>query len=147
MDYEAVNERERTAVVLAIFLMLVFGSPMKNAKFRGGFRVQWIGLFFDNQRYSLGLSPSRARWLVVWIKEKLEAGRVSTREMAGGLGRLNFAATALYHERAWLGPLYSWVSAIIQAEKAVVDIPWGIRLFLFWIASRLEGGCELMAAP
>ena len=51
VDYEAVNERERAAVVLAIFLMLVFGSPMKNAKFRGGFRVQWIGLSFDNQRY------------------------------------------------------------------------------------------------
>jgi hypothetical protein len=147
VDFEAADERERTAVVLSIFLMLVFGAPMKNAKFRGGFRVQWIGLFFDNKNYSLGLSPSRAKWLVEWIKEKLKDGRVSTREMAGGLGRLNFAATALYHERAWLGPLYSWVSAIIRAEKAVVDIPWGIRLFLHWIASRLEGGCELMAAP
>ena len=69
VDFEAVNERERVAVVLAIFLMLVFGSPMKNAKFRGGFRVQWIGLYFDNKLYSLGLSPSRAQWLVTWIKE------------------------------------------------------------------------------
>ena len=147
LDFEAESEKERIAVVFALFLLIVVGAPMKAAKFRGGFRVQWIGLFFDNKSYSLGLSPARAGWLVNWIRDKLKEGRVHVREMAGGLGRINFAATALYHERAWLGPIYSWTSAVLRANKAVVDIPWGIRLFLHWIARRLESGGELMTAP
>ena len=147
LDFEADGERERVSVVLAIFLMICFGAPMKAAKFRGGFRVQWIGLFFDNKTYSLGLSPSRTRWLIDWISEKLKEGKIHVREMAGGLGRINFAATALYHERAWLGPIYQWTAAILRLDRAVVDIPWAIRLFLFWISHRLENGGELMSAP
>ena len=147
LDFEAENEKERTAVVLALFLLIGLGAPMKYAKFRGGFRVQWIGLYFDNKTYSLGLSPSRAKWLIEWIEGKLKLGKIHVREMAGGLGRINFAASALFHERAWLGPIYSWTSAVLRADRAVVEIPWAVRLFLFWIAHRLKSGGELMSAP
>lgn len=147
LDFEAEDERERTAVVLAIFIMICLGAPMKAAKFRGGFRVQWIGLYFDNKTFSLGLSPSRAKWLADWIEEKLKEGKIHVREMAGGLGRINFAASALFHERAWLGPIYSWTSAILRADRAIVVIPWAIRLFLHWIGHRIRNGGELMPAP
>ena len=147
LDFEAEDERERTAVVLAIFLLVCMGAPMKAAKFRGGFKVQWIGLYFDNKTFSLGLSPSRAKWLADWIDEKLSEGKIHVREMAGGLGRINFAASALFHERAWLGPIYSWTSAILRTDRAIVVIPWAIRLFLYWIGHRIRNGGELMPAP
>ena len=147
LDMEAECERERVAIVLAVFLLLCVGAPLKNSKFRGGFQVQWIGLYFDNRGYSLGVSPLRADWLANWLGEKLKLGIVEVREFLGGLGRLNFAASALYYEKPWLGPMYSWASAIQRADKDVVKIPWGIRLFMSWIQRRLSSGENMMAAP
>jgi len=147
LDMEAECERERVAIVLAVFLLLCVGAPLKNSKFRGGFQVQWIGLYFDNRDYGLGVSPNRAEWLANWLDAKLKLGVVEVREFLGGLGRLNFAASALYYEKPWLGPMYSWASAIQRADKDVVKIPWGIRLFMSWIRRRLSSGENMMAAP
>lgn len=127
--------------------MKLLGGPFKLSKFRGGFEVDWIGLHIHNQLYSLGLSIARAVWLADWIDEALKVGSVPTREMAGGLGRINFAASALCYERPFLGPLYLWVSAIQQSDVPVAVLPWAIRLILKWIATRLRGEGRLMVAP
>ena len=147
LEMTAVTSREREAIVLAIFIMMVLGAPLKSSKFRGGFQVDWVGLHLDNKTYSAGLSLSRAQWVCNWLRSKVHDGKVGVREMAGGLGRLNFAATALFHERPWLGPLYLWVSAILRSAANTVIIPWAIRLIMHWIATRLDTPMRLMVTP
>ena len=65
--------------------------------------------------------------------------------MAQGLGRLGFAALALEWEKPFLGPLYSWSSAI-QGKIGGMKIPVMIRVLCLWLAERLEG-CDRLQAP
>jgi hypothetical protein len=72
--------------------------------------------------------------------------------MASGLGRLNYAAQALYYEKAFLGIIYLWTSSVISAGKHKADIPWAVRLVLKWIGTRImrptdELGGRLQVAP
>jgi hypothetical protein len=147
LEMTAANALERSAIVHTVFFLLILGSPLKWSKFRGGFSVDWIGLHICNKTYRVGLSEARARWLREWIARTIEAGRVHVREMAGGVGRMNFAANALHYERPWLGPLYLWLSALVRSELEIAVIPWAIRMVMRWIAKRLDGEGRLMAAP
>lgn len=141
------NAGERKAGVLFIFYLILLGSPIKWQKCRGGFKVDWVGLHLDLREYSIGLSASRAGWVVCWIDATLKKGSVGTREMAGALGRLNFAATALIYEKAFLGILYLWTSAILQGKSEVATLPWAVRLILTWIHRRLSSGSRLQVTP
>jgi hypothetical protein len=138
LQFIAGDRRERKAVVFAIFLFRMLGVPFKVPKFRGGFKVDWIGLHICFKTYSVGLSPERAAWMVSWIRKILAQGWVETREMAMGLGRLNFAVSALIFEKPFLGILYMWTSTIISSDKRVASIPWAVRLILQWIGERLS---------
>ena len=71
--------------------------------------------------YRLGLTEKRARWLVMWLREKSRAGNVTTKEMAQGLGRLGFAAISLTIPGA--GPM---------------TIPAMLKVLFRWLADRLE---------
>ena len=137
----------RKSGVLFIFYLILLGSPLKWKKFRGGFNVDWIGLHLCMKEFSLGLSEARAGWVISWISSTLATGKVGTREMAGALGRLNFAATALIYEKAFLGILYLWTSAILQGKAEVVSLPWAVRLVLTWLHRRLVGGHRLQVTP
>ena len=53
--------------------------------------------------YRLGLMEKRATWLVTWVRDKVQARKVTAKEMAQGLGRLGFAAISLDWERPFLG--------------------------------------------
>ena len=94
--------------------------------------------------YRLGLSAKRANWLGNWLREICSKGSVSGRNMAQGLGRLGFAALALEWEKPFLGPLYSWSSAI-QGKIGGMKIPVMIRVLCLWLAERLEGNDRLQA--
>ena len=130
------DRMERKAVVFALFIFRLLGVPFKVPKFRGGFKVDWIGLHICFKSYSVGLSPERAAWMVSWIQKLLAQGWVETREMAMGLGRLNFAVSALIFEKPFLGILYMWTSTIIRSDKRVASLPWAVRLILQWICER-----------
>ncbi len=120
---------------------------MKLEKNRGGFKVDWIGLHVNYVDYSVGLSEARVRWVINWVNQVPECGKVSTRDMAGALGRLGFAATALIYEKAFLGLLYAWTGAILRQDRDTVTVPWAIRLILQWLKTRLEGPGRLQAVP
>ena len=147
LELEAANAQEREAVVMAIFVFLILGSPFKNRKFRGGFAVDWIGLHICNKTYAMGISQRRAEWLIGWIETMIREGTVTTLVFAGGLGRLNFAASALYHERPWLGPLYSWIAGILRDGAISATLPWGVKFILHWIAQRLKEDGRVMIVP
>ena len=147
VEATAGNAQEREGITLVIFILLTLGVPMKLSKFRGGFQVEWVGLAIDNRLYSLGLSLSRATWVINWISEVVNSKSVETSNFAGGLGRLNFAAAALLYERPWLGPLYSWSSTIQLSGVHSASVPWGVKFILFWLAKRLSGKARLMVTP
>ncbi|CAE8609473.1 unnamed protein product [Polarella glacialis] len=137
------GKEERRAMVLVLFFLAITGVPMKQAKFRGGYQYDWIGLTVDMQFYAVGISAARAQWLVRWLTEAVEAPTVRARVVAGALGRLGFAVTALTYEKTFLGPLYLWVSAMLRAGKEVVTLPWAVRLIFAWLAHRLAGAGRL----
>ena len=147
LELEAANHTEREAVVLAIFFFKILGAPFKNKKFRGGFSVEWIGLYICNKSYALGVSKRRAEWLIRWMTAVIDEGTVGTLVFAGGLGRLNFAASALYHERPWLGPLYSWISGVIREGAPRATLPWGVRFILKWLIRRFREDGRVMTVP
>ena len=147
LELEAGNAQEREAVVLAVFIFLILGSPLKNRKFRGGFAVDWIGLHICNKSYAMGVSLRRAEWLIGWITAMIKEGTVTTLNFAGGLGRLNFAASALYHEKPWLGPLYAWIASVLRDGAVTATLPWGVKYILHWIAQRLKEDGRIMVVP
>lgn len=148
-DLEAVapGARGRRSIVLALLYMCAVGVPFQITKVRGGVEVDWIGLRCCYISMRLGLSPLRAAWLADWCDDIVRRGRAHTRELAAGLGRLGFAAMALYWERPLLGPMYAWVSTILRNAVPTVIIPWAIRLILTWIARRLREGDHLQSPP
>ena len=92
--------------------------------------------------YTLNLTNKRADWLVNWLREVVTTGSVMARDMSQGLGRLGFAAIALDWERAFLGPLKAWSSAI-QGKAGLMKLPVMLRVLMSWLADRLEGGERL----
>lgn len=148
-DFEitAADSHEREGAVMCIFLLRILGSPFKNKKFRGGFKADWIGLHIDNTIFALGLSAQRSLWLSGWLRHTAGSTTVEVSNFAGGLGRLNFGATALYYEKPWLGPLYGWISVVIQSGKSKATVPWGIKFILIFLAQKLERGERMMTVP
>lgn len=139
--------RERESVALAIFYFILLGAPFKWSKFRGGHQVDWVGLHTCYKSYSIGLSASRAAWVISWIEDVLKVGKVNVRDAAGATGRINFAALALTYEKPLLGILYLWIGSVLGTNIEVAVIPWAVRLVLKWITVRLQDSGRLQAAP
>lgn len=147
-DLEAIGPGKagRRAVVQAFFIMCIFGVPFKFSKQRGGMQVDWIGLHSDYTTYQLGLSVGRAAWLSDWCSKLSKQLRVGAREVTSGLGRLCFAANALYWERPFLGPIYAWAASVRNLGH-VVTLPWAIAFILAWLAKKLGEGGRLQSPP
>ena len=139
--------QEREGAVMAIFIMLALGAPFKWKKFLGGYNLDWVGFHIHNPSFSIGISENRADWLIRWMEALIQEPTVETHVFAGGLGRLNFAAMALFFEKPWLGPLYVWSSTIQQSGKQRATIPWGIKLILKWLCERIRNDGRLMRTP
>ena len=137
VEFIAVERGERLSILLGVVILLALGMPFKWAKFRGGFELDWIGFHVSYKLYSIGLSQARATWVAEWTGKLIRDGWVLVSEMCSGLGRLNYAAQALYYERAFLGMLYMWTSTVSRTGKTKVDLPWAIRLILKWIGQRV----------
>ena len=146
-EFTAATANEREGIVMSVFVLLILGSPLKNSKFRGGFEINWIGLSLNNKLYSAGLSRQRADWLIGWCRAAIDGKTVEVTSFAGGVGRMNFAATALLHEKPWLGPLYSWAATIQATGLPTATVPWGIKFILHWLAKRLATDCRLLVTP
>ena len=136
-EYIANDRGERFSILLAIAVALALGMPFKWAKFRGGFQVSWVGYGIDFKLYAIGLTEARAAWVTGWTDKLVESGFVNVSEFHSGLGRLNYAAQALYYERAFLGLLYLWLGSLIHSSQRRATIPWAIRLVLKWIGRRM----------
>ena len=130
-------------LTLAIFFQVLMGLPFAWHKFAGGVTLEWVGYWLDYSRFAIGISEARARWLEKWCKEVLMNGGVKTNEMEEVLGRLGFAANALWHIRPWLGPLYAWVSA--TPSGCFLALPVTMKLILIMIQKEMSRGVATAA--
>ena len=90
--------------------------------------LAWVGFEISLKGSKLGLSVARSQWLVKWLSETADTGRVRVADMSAVLGRLSFGLTALGHLRPFLGPVYAWTAAMTgkvifgQLPKAIILI-------------------------
>ena len=129
--------------VLLIFLYVVLGLPFTWKKFRGGVELTWVGFEIVLKGAKLGLSSSRAQWLVKWLRTTADLGQAKIADVSSVLGRLSFGLTALGHYRPFLGPVYAWVAAM--QNFSVCRLPKAIQLIFRFLAKVLDGDGRLLA--
>ena len=127
-----------TNLVLFYFLWVLLGVPFSWKKQRGGLTVEWVGYMVDYYRFEIGISESRALWLIAWGRRILRDHVVLVRTLAEGLGRFGYCAGVLEWCRPFLAPLYSWSSA--APSGAILPVPGLVQLVLHFLVEQLEKG-------
>ena len=125
-------------ITLKLFLWVLVGTPISWKKCRGGLTMDWIGYWLDYGTYSIGLSESRAMWLIKWATELIDRGATVVRQFLEGLGRLSFATGVLEWDRPFLGILYAWGASV--PPGAFLKLPAAATLTLEYIRERLISG-------
>ena len=123
-------------ILLMVLILCTFGFPFAWKKFKGGFQVSWIGFWADLTTWQVGLSDSRADWVVAWLNELLEAEVVPVKRIAEGLGRLGFAVSAADHYKPFLGPWYAWVAAC--RDQRTTSVPTGLKIIAKFLRDHIE---------
>ena len=122
------DKRGIEKIILTIYFMTVLGLPFAWKKFKGGVDLAWVGFEISLKGSKLGLPVARSQWLVKWLSDTADVGRVRVADMSAVLGRLSFGLTALGHLRPFLGPVYAWTAAMTgkviwgQLPKAIILI-------------------------
>jgi hypothetical protein len=80
LEFLAETPYERRSIILMVCCLFALGTPLKWAKFRGGFQVNWVGLHTCYRTFSLGLSAERAGWLHKWTLQCCEERIVDVRD-------------------------------------------------------------------
>ena len=127
-----------TDLLLIFLLWTITGAPFSWRKCRGGLTLDWVGYWLDYSKFDIGISESRAKWLIQWADKILQDGVVLIRQLAQGLGRLGFASGVLEWYRPFLAPIYAWAAA--APGGAVLAIPSMVRLTLNWILKEFKTG-------
>lgn len=89
------DKRGIEKIILTIYFMTVLGLPFAWKKFKGGVDLAWVGFEISLKGSKLGLSVARSQWLVKWLSDTADVGRVRVADMSAVLGRLSFGLTAL----------------------------------------------------
>ena len=53
--------------------------------------MAWVGYEINFERFTLGISESRARWVRDWLAARLAEIKVDLEDLSAVLGRLSFA--------------------------------------------------------
>ena len=120
------------AIIINIVLSWVFMAaprgPFSWNKNAEGITYEWIGFAQYIARFRVGISQSRADWLVKRIDSKLATDRITAKETSEVLGRLNLAALVVDITKPFLGPIYRWAASV--PEFAVMKVPILIEIIL-----------------
>ena len=129
------NKFHNLWVALALYELM--GTPFSYGKFSGGLQVQFVGYLLNYQACLLGITKKRGDWLVAFIDEMSSAnGVVYMRRFNEFLGRLGFVARVLLWLKPFLGPLYTWSSALDRST--VAKAPKMVNLVLFFLKTQLS---------
>lgn len=107
---------------------------------------KWRHFFYMKKHPKLGLSTKRAECISDWCRKLVYDLGVHPGEMASGLGRLGYAANALYLKKPFLGPIYAW-SLAIAGKTSKVRLHCAIAVLLTWISRRFSEGGRLQSPP
>ena len=132
-------------ILASIFLLEILGIPFAWHKFRGGAEHGWIGFSISAHQRLLGISKSRADWMIGWIRKVKSDGFVNIADMGAVLGRLSFGLTVLPLLRPFLGPLYAWVAAVRHCH--VLKLPKAIYMILSFLESFNEKDLRTAHVP
>ena len=121
---------------LALFVVVLFGGPVKWAKCRGGLEFQWIGYWLDVARFRVGISEKRASWVISWLEALVQAGGADRKLFEAGLGRLGFVCGAVVFDRPFLAPLHTW--AALKGGGCYRECPIFVKFILSFLAGRLR---------
>lgn len=119
-----------------LFVLEIVEVPISYKKVRGGTVVQWIGYQLDVMKYEKGITESKVRWILDWIRKKREDGGATGRELRSALGRFSFVAGALNHVRPFLGPPFAWAAAM--APGTFSKFPEAVRSLLSLIEREVS---------
>ena len=125
-------------ILASVFLLEILGMPFAWKKFRGGTEHSWIGFSVFAFERRLGISQSRADWLIGWIRRTRAEGRVRVADLSAVVGRLSFAFTLLPLFRPFLGPLYAWTCAVNHCH--VLRLPKAVSVILAFLELLLAKG-------
>ena len=120
--------------LLMLLVWEAFGTPVAWKKARVGFQSDWLGYCLDCQRFEIGLSAARAKWLKDWLERAAQRGMSVVRELREALGRLGFAAGVLEWHRLFLAPLYAWTAA--APASSCLPHPQAVQLSLIHLRDR-----------
>ena len=138
LHWVAHGPRKYQIILRCLLLWVVAGTPFSWAKLRGGLQQDWIGFWLDYQKFELGISESRCRWLIVNIQEIQGSGMVLVRRLHELLGRLGYAMGVLQWGRPFLAPMYSWCAA--APGGACLPLPPMVKAVLKWVLRQLQSG-------
>ena len=130
-------------ILASIFLLEILGMPFAWRKFRGGTEHSWIGFSVFAFERRLGISQSRADWLIGWIRRTRAEGRVRVADLSAVVGRLSFTFTLLPLFRPFLGPLYAWTCAVNHCH--VLRLPKAVSVILAFLELLLMKGHRTIA--
>ena len=131
-------------LALSVFIYLeIMEVPLSWKKTRGGFKTEWIGYTVDLDRWLIGISEKKVRWLRDWVTATNKEGKILGREFKAGIGRMGFLAGAVRGARPFLAPLYA-ISARV-GNTSFVDLHMAVKISLEFFAEWLEG--EPMKPP
>ena len=136
LKIESTAVRAKFAILWALCFLGVLGVPVSWEKVHGGSDLKWIGFHVDVPRLTLGITESRAAWLVTWTRRLARDGTVDLDEFRGGVGRLSFVTGALEYEKPFLAPLFAFLA--LHPGKGRRFIPMYVALVLEYLAGRFE---------
>ena len=123
-------------LLTALWTLLVFDFPLKWSKVRGGLDFPYVGYRLLLKEHSLGVSESRAAWLVSWMEKSAAEAVVHVGRFGEALGRAAFAFGALEYDRPFLAPLYTFVA--LHRRDAVRPLPLFAKVTLLYLARRVR---------
>ncbi len=133
----ALGKRFGTSVIMFTLLLQVLGVPISWKKAGGGRSLEWVGYEICTRgEWTLGISVSRAAWLLGWYDRVLKDGVVVIREFEEALGRMGFVYGAIEYDQPFLGPLYKFVS--VHDRSSAVALPLFVRSILSWLRAKLS---------
>ena len=131
------GEHKFRNLVMWFALYLALGTPFSFKKFRGGFRVPFVGFELDDSTWRVGMSDARGSWVVSWIRDaKAKRFVVQVRLFREFLGRLGFVSRIVVWIKPHLAPLYAWSSAV--ARSTVAKLPETVILTLMYLEKTLD---------
>ena len=135
--FEVCSTNPAPSLLLLLWMILVLGAPVSWPKVRGGVEYPYVGLYLVLKReFCLGLSESRATWIVDWIQRTLIKSSVSIAEFTEALGRLSFSVQALVWDKPFLAPLYAFIA--VRNPGSFSPLPTFVRLVLSHLSSRIQ---------